>query len=760
MSSRSGNVPSTAATLGIGVLLSRHTRLCGSVFKKRPDDFWVTEIDTSGVSVSLSSEYNIPTTAMVKQNESKPISSHPDAAKAANCAKRAKATSGSLVKSFFGYVQDKLHAATVGSLQKVKALPASAPAQEHSAKVEHLATSTLPESKSTGRSITATSTKAECLAFIQAVLPANVLAELDAIDTHSTIVVPFDDGTWSKDKRRALYTALSVAYPMLTPSTHTNRTGRAGTLVYNKAFQELCTYFNQDDAGAILWESSFGKGNEIFVGHDISPVHLREAQRVVFQFKQLDCKVVGVTRTSIGEGPSQPCLRVRRRPKRNAKRSSSSESMIGASTKGSGEVADNDYLWAVLQKRNVESFDCQSLLAEHLKVSAHDISFAGVKDKVGVTTQLVGIRGCSLDALERTKSALNHKGIFIANASEAVRPLSTGELLGNRFGLCLRNVTQSPKVVAEAVTSVSRHGFINYFGQQRFGSLTSQHAMHHIGRELVRKNFLLAARYLLGPDESETHPDAIEARGFLQSFPECGDEAVKAALRRMPSRKRKEVAVLRGIKRFGLTNAGCARAFGTIPHSTRLLFVHSYTSYIWNCCATERCKKYGHQVVCGDFVLSDSEEVEDERGEHIVGYYQGKTVVCVTQQDVDQHRYQVEQVVLPILGEKTKFPPVLQSFLDKVLVDDGIQLGDFNMKALRAKCTGSFRRVFVKPQNLTWQHHERSQTLNMQFGLPTGSYATELLRELCDPDTPVLAPVALQQKQMPPIPAQTQCCVQ
>ena len=43
--------------------------------------------------------------------------------------------------------------------------------------------------------------------------------------------------------------------------------------------------------------------------------------------------------------------------------------------------------------------------------------------------------------------------------------------------------------------------------------------------------------------------------------------------------------------------------FGQIPKNTRLMYVHSYQSYLWNRVVSRRIREYGLQLVAGDLVL-------------------------------------------------------------------------------------------------------------------------------------------------------------
>ena len=53
----------------------------------------------------------------------------------------------------------------------------------------------------------------------------------------------------------------------------------------------------------------------------------------------------------------------------------------------------------------------------------------------------------------------------------------------------------------------------------------------------------------------------------------------------------------------------CTRIYSTlylsvqIPKNTRLMYVHSYQSYLWNRVVSRRIREHGLQLVAGDLVL-------------------------------------------------------------------------------------------------------------------------------------------------------------
>ena len=52
-----------------------------------------------------------------------------------------------------------------------------------------------------------------------------------------------------------------------------------------------------------------------------------------------------------------------------------------------------------------------------------------------------------------------------------------------------------------------------------------------------------------------------------------------------------------------LTQQGCMHSLMCLPHSIRLLYVHSLCSLLWNHLTTYRLREYGEQVEEGDLVL-------------------------------------------------------------------------------------------------------------------------------------------------------------
>jgi tRNA pseudouridine13 synthase len=100
------------------------------------------------------------------------------------------------------------------------------------------------------------------------------------------------------------------------------------------------------------------------------------------------------------------------------------------------------------------------------------VGVAGLKDKVGVTTQTISLpvpRAAS-EGFEDRVLGLSLPGIVLHDARRHANKLKTGHLLGNRFTIVVRGLAEG--AVDDVVASLERagrEGIPNAFGSQRFG---------------------------------------------------------------------------------------------------------------------------------------------------------------------------------------------------------------------------------------------------------------------------------------------------
>lgn len=227
-----------------------------------------------------------------------------------------------------------------------------------------------------------------------------------------------------------------------------------------------------------------------------------------------------------------------------------------------------DYLQFVLYKRNMETNSVMSQLAKAMSLNVSAFSYAGTKDKRGITSQLCTIYRGSVERLEMLNRAgrdLESFNFLVGDAKYVASKLNLGDLQGNRFSLAIRSLPGDDVVsdaqIHDAVESWSKRGFINYFGLQRFG--TKSIPTHEIGRAILKRDYKLVVDLVMKPQEGD--PSKIAAA--RQQFQD--DQNVDAALRSLPPYLIAERAILQGLQSYGLDSY--AQAIQCIPRHLRMV---------------------------------------------------------------------------------------------------------------------------------------------------------------------------------------------
>ena len=107
------------------------------------------------------------------------------------------------------------------------------------------------------------------------------------------------------------------------------------------------------------------------------------------------------------------------------------------------------------------------LLARHAGVRQRDIGYAGLKDRHGRTRQWFSV--WLPGKADPDWQALESERLQILAVSRHPRKLKRGVLLGNRFGLRIRQLQGDRARLEQQLQAIAAQGFPNYFGEQRFG---------------------------------------------------------------------------------------------------------------------------------------------------------------------------------------------------------------------------------------------------------------------------------------------------
>ena len=139
---------------------------------------------------------------------------------------------------------------------------------------------------------------------------------------------------------------------------------------------------------------------------------------------------------------------------------------LGYAFSGEGE-----HVILTIEKRELNTLDVVQTLAKYANVKRMAIGFAGLKDRVAVTTQSFSVHMPGKPDLDWSR--IESDSLRIVSISKHHKKIRRGTLRGNAFTLVLRDIDAAKESVEQRLTQIQQHGVPNYFGAQRFGRFTS-----------------------------------------------------------------------------------------------------------------------------------------------------------------------------------------------------------------------------------------------------------------------------------------------
>ncbi|MEM1887961.1 MAG: tRNA pseudouridine(13) synthase TruD [Pyrobaculum sp.] len=348
------------------------------------------------------------------------------------------------------------------------------------------------------------------------------------------------------------------------------------------------------------------------------------------------------------------------------------------------------WTWIHVVKQNVDTLKLAVLLAKKLGISYKDVSLGGIKDTRALTSQIFSVRG-SVDKLPEVPN-VKFLGIWSMD-----RPMTPGEIYGNRFTIVLRDV-EDVKCAEETVERLSRTPLPNYYGYQRFGTIRP--VSHMLGRALLKKDaeeFFHIMFCRIYPKESE---NAKKAREYA-----CRGQFDKA-LETFPKRFLEERALLRKLIR----GSDMWNSVMAIPPQILRIYIEAFQSYIFNKLLSRRMELGPiNKPIEGDLV-----EVNGQ----VVYYTEGLG----------------GDVVLPIVGIGARAPSGrVGEIYVKILKKEKVDTSAFYKMPKWLRVYGGYRRAVLK---ITEFIYTVGRDIELRFILPKGGYATVVLREIVKPADP------------------------
>ena len=278
--------------------------------------------------------------------------------------------------------------------------------------------------------------------------------------------------------------------------------------------------------------------------------------------------------------------------------------------------------------------------------------------------------------------------------------LKVGHLLGNRFEIRVRQVSEDVLPIVNAVlTILQEKGAPNFFGEQRFGNRSNT---HRLGEALVRQDTPgLVAEYL-GRPRAEDPADVQAARQLV-------DEGRWAeALDQWPANLPNERRVLKALVKAGGQFEVLARE---IDRKLKSLFVSAFQSELFNQLLAQR--------------IDTLDRLED--GD--VAYIHGKGAAFLVEDAVTE-QLRADQFEIspsgPLFGPKALLAEGEPGWRERaVLSGYGLQLNDFKVPGLKIRGARRPYRLKLTQAKAWW-----TDGLMVSFELPPGAYATTVMAEI------------------------------
>lgn len=416
------------------------------------------------------------------------------------------------------------------------------------------------------------------------------------------------------------------------------------------------------------------------------------------------------------------------------------------------------YLHFSLYKENKDTMEVISYLCKMLKVKPKDFAFAGTKDRRAVTVQRVSVWHQYAHVLAKLNNTL--RSSRVGNFKHEKHRLELGELHGNQFHITLRDchfgddadleddarLKLANEIVSQAVEHLQGHGFINYFGLQRFGTFGI--GTDAVGKMILKENFEGAVNAILDYSEeslvaswnendwanSKIGRDDIARAQAIHLWETTGKG--QAALDKLPRKFSAEYQIIRHLSSHG-KNTDFLGALLMINRNLRTMYVHAYQSLVWNLAASERWTRYGDKVIEGDLVIvenqamkaaADRDEV-DENGEIIVR--PAGDDAAITSDDIYERarplsadeassgKYTIFDIVLPTPGFDIEYPANdIGDYYKEFMQSErggGLDPADMRRKQKDFSLSGSYRKLLAKVGNdMSFEvraYHEENEQL-------------------------------------------------
>ncbi len=363
------------------------------------------------------------------------------------------------------------------------------------------------------------------------------------------------------------------------------------------------------------------------------------------------------------------------------------------------------HLYFEVEKTGISTPRAVKMVASALGIKGSDIGVAGNKDSFARTVQRMSVEHIEAADLDK----IDHPNLNIRPLGFHKNKLRAGHLEANRFKIKIRDNNPGSKNKASEILKILKEkGVPNYYGRQRFGRRGDSGLL---GEMLVKNRLKEFVQLYLGHPMDNDPPAVSKARAvFDRGEPE-------KAFEYWPSNYNAKRNALAAYVQTGRPGP----VLSAVPRRMRRLFVSAFQSFIFNKILSRRLPEID-KLFTGDIAKK-----EDSGG-----------IFHVEDPAAEQPR-----------ADKFEISPTGPMFGTKCWMAKGkagqieeAEFKRFDIDPGKIKKVGSLRlngsrrslRFKIKSPRVNKENDEHGGFLEISFTLPTGCYATVLLREIIKPE--------------------------
>lgn len=375
---------------------------------------------------------------------------------------------------------------------------------------------------------------------------------------------------------------------------------------------------------------------------------------------------------------------------------------------------DGNYFLYFLEKRELTTFESISRLSKMLKIHIRNISYLGLKDKDAVTEQYITIKSGKKDL----PTSFETDGIKLILVGKYAKAISKDYLEGNFFRITLREVFDPNAIIKieRFKEQVSKHGFANFYGYQRFG--TTRPINHKVGLHLLREEYEYAVKTLIGVPGIEEDSAKAEAK---MKYLESDNIEVLNNVNLGEYEKR----VVRHLRKNKEDYKG---AIMKLHPSLVRLFIEAFSCYVFNLIVSEIVREKGVERIAE---LNEDNFFVVPLSRH---FAQVEAVAKVNEKMNEAKNLKDE-----IKERKAALAIATPGYLTGQLITKETKriLDSFKVNANRffikekpeASYPGQYRTIISYVKDFYFNKLS-NDVISLEFFLPRGGFATVLLREL------------------------------